>query len=103
MLIQIRRLKDKHDFMRPYTIYLDNEKVGKVKNGKEVILETTEGEHTLYLKVDWCRSNQVKVYVHEFETVILECYPAARESKKMVSPKNIFKDRSNYIVLRIND
>lgn len=101
MMIKIRRLKDKHDFMRPYTVYLDNEKVGKVKNGKELQFEVTEGKHLLFLKVDWCTSNQLIVYAHEHENVILECYPTARDSKKIISAMSIFKKRSNYIVLKI--
>lgn len=98
-MIIIRRLNDYHDKMRPYWIYLDGGKVNKIKNGKEIRLDVTEGEHTIALKVDWCSSKPVKVYVQKYENIILECYPSLRGSKRIIPFKSLFKDRANYIQL----
>ena len=49
---------------RAYKVVLDGDVVGKVKNGETVEFELPPGQHTLHLKIDWCRSNII-----EFNTV----------------------------------
>lgn len=85
--------------MRPYTIYIDGKKTKTIRNGKEVRIDVSEGNHTVYLKIDWCTSKSINVYSNKYENVILECYPALRGSKKIVSFKSLIKDRSDYIKL----
>lgn len=83
--------------MRPYTIYIDGKKTKSIKNGKEVRIDVSEGSHTVYLKIDWCMSKPINVQSKIYENVILECYPALRGNRKLISFKSLIKDRSDYI------
>ena len=56
-MIKINRETDYADMMRSYKIVLDNEFLGKINRGETRSFQIKEGRHTLYLKIDWCRSN----------------------------------------------
>ena len=57
--IRIKRNSGYADRMRAYKLILDENAIGEIKNGQEITLEVPKGNHQLYLKVDWCRSNTV--------------------------------------------
>ena len=58
MLI-IERANMWFDRLRSYQILLDGKKIGAIKNGEKISFDISEGNHQLYLKIDWCRSNSI--------------------------------------------
>jgi len=47
------------DRFRSYKIYIDESKVGCVKNGGRFECQVPVGEHTICCKIDWARSNKI--------------------------------------------
>lgn len=43
--------------MHIYKVVLDGNIIGHIKNGEEKEFDIPEGNHDLFLKIDWCRSN----------------------------------------------
>jgi len=58
-MITITRDSGYADRLRAYKIILDGENVGSISNGEKVDLNVPAGEHELYLKIDWARSNKL--------------------------------------------
>src|SRR3989304_10486125 len=56
---------------RAYSIYLDEMKVGRIKEGKTATISTTPGIHTIWLRIDWVRSNRKQVSIEANKTVRL--------------------------------
>ena len=62
-MIRIKRDSGYADRIRAYKIVLNGNVIGKIKKGQIVELDLPPGNHQLYIKIDWCRSNSV-----DFET-----------------------------------
>lgn len=71
-MIKVKRISAFADWLRAYKIVLDGEVVGKLKNGKEVILDIPPGAHTMHLQIDWCSSNTVE-FEHDGRLINFEC------------------------------
>lgn len=61
------------DKLRKYKIILDDNYLGDIKEGEINSFEVKTGEHTIYLKIDWCRSNKLDFYVLENDVIEFEC------------------------------
>ncbi|WP_440895491.1 hypothetical protein ACS127_13140 [Amphibacillus sp. Q70] len=70
-MIRIRRTNS-YDMVRAYKIILDGKKVGQIKNDQQIELEVLPGEHQLYLKIDWCRSNIIE-FKQDDRMIEFEC------------------------------
>jgi hypothetical protein len=79
-MITLQRDSGYADRLRAYTVVLDGEVVGKIKNGQRLELNVTPGEHQLHLKIDWCRSNFVD-FQFEGAPVAFECGSNFRRKK----------------------
>lgn len=42
-------------------VVLDGNIIGNIKNGEEKEFDIPEGNHDLFLKIDWCRSNVISL------------------------------------------
>lgn len=56
----IERPRSLVSIYRNYKIIIDNEVVGKIKNGEKITVPIIEGEHIFYVKIDWVKSNVLK-------------------------------------------
>jgi hypothetical protein len=54
--LKIRRAKEFADYLRSYTILLDGDKLGEIKNGETREFPISPGQHQLRMKIDWCGS-----------------------------------------------
>jgi hypothetical protein len=54
--LTIERSNEWVNKIRKIDIYLDNEKLGAVGNGKAMEFDIETGTHTIYCKIDWCSS-----------------------------------------------
>jgi hypothetical protein len=77
-LIKIRRKKGYSDSLRKYKIILDNNYLGDINEGEINSFEVAPGKHTIYLKIDWCRSNKLDFYISENDLIELECGSSLR-------------------------
>jgi hypothetical protein len=66
--IKLQRTSEYVNLYRDYHIYLDGEKIGTLSNGKTKEFETTDGQHSLIAKIDWCSSPTLTFYVDKLKT-----------------------------------
>lgn len=65
MIIKIKRDSGFVDKIRAYKIVLDGDVVGKIMEGEHIEIDVAPGNHQVYLKIDWCKSNTVEFEVSE--------------------------------------
>jgi hypothetical protein len=58
-ILNIRRTNEYVNRLRDYGIYIDGQKLGTIANGETKSFEVTQGLHTVYCKIDWCRSPEI--------------------------------------------
>ena len=51
------------DRLRNYVVYINDQQVGKIKNGEEKKIKVDNGTHNVHLKIDWEGSNKLKILV----------------------------------------
>lgn len=103
MLLRIKRDSGYVDKVRAYKIILDGNVVGKIKDGEEIEIDVAPGNHQLYVKIDWCRSNTVEFAMNE-EIVEAECGSNLRGAKfwiPFIELIYIIFKRNQYMWLRI--
>ena len=101
-MITINRDSGYVDRIRAYKVVLDGNVVGKIKNGQQIKLDVAPGNHQIYLKIDWCRSNTVEFEIDE-DIIDFECGSSLRGSKfwiPFVELIYIISKRNQYIWLR---
>ena len=74
--LKINRVSAYADKIRGYHLVLDGKKVKKIGNGEAVDLLVQPGDHELFLKIDWCRSNKIVFSISEGQTKTFECGPS---------------------------
>lgn len=68
----IRRTSEWNNRMRSFGIYLNDQKIGTIRNGEIKEFEVEPGIHELKAKIDWCESETIKVEVKADKAKALE-------------------------------
>lgn len=71
-MIILKRGKGYADKMRAYTVLLDGNEIGKIRQGESKQFQAQEGKHTLQLKIDWCISKPITFDLAE-KYITFEC------------------------------
>lgn len=61
------------DTERDYKIIIDEKYYSKIKCGEIKYISLEEGKYTMYLKMDWCRSNKVTFEVLNDKILRFDC------------------------------
>ena len=72
-MIKISRQPRYFDSLRSHKIYIDDIYCGDIKDGEIKELDIENGEHSIYLKIDWCRSNKSNFIVNSNELLEFNC------------------------------
>ena len=72
-MIRISRQTRYPDSLRSYKIYIDDIYCGDIKDGEIKELDIENGEHSIYLKIDWCRSKKLNFIVNSNELLEFYC------------------------------
>jgi hypothetical protein len=59
------------DRLRAYSLVIDGAVVAKVKRGESATVAVAPGEHTVWMKIDWCRSRIFRIELADHERVTL--------------------------------
>jgi hypothetical protein len=59
-MINIKRESTYADKLRSYNVELDGVIIGEIADGESKAFQVEPGEHTLRLKIDWLKSNEVQ-------------------------------------------
>lgn len=57
------------DILRKYEVAVDGKTIGTLRRGETKEFNLKDGDHKLWLKIDWCRSNKVLFSIHGGETI----------------------------------
>lgn len=63
--IKLQRTSEYINRMRDYHILIDGQKVGTIANGETKEFETTNGQHSLIAKIDWCSSPEINLNIDQ--------------------------------------
>ncbi|MGM0442445.1 MAG: hypothetical protein ACQEQC_08520, partial [Elusimicrobiota bacterium] len=85
---------------REYDIMLDDENIGKIRNGETVEFDADPGKHELYLKIDQYRSNKIEFNKEENEEIKLKCTARAKGLKILLIYFYIFLWQNKYLSVR---
>lgn len=72
-MIKISRGTNFNDKKRNYKVILDGSEIGFIEDNEIKSFEVEEGDHRIYLKIDWCKSNKLKIHVSKNECIEFEC------------------------------
>ena len=100
-MIRINRINKYPDRMRNYKVVLDNNCLGEVGGGETKIFEVAQGKHTIYLKIDWCRSNKLDFYVSENEVLEFDCGSSISGWKILLNIIYIIFLKDNYLWIKM--
>src|SRR5690349_12526837 len=70
-VIILERSNEMNNRLRSYGVYLDEKKVGEIRNGETKEFQTTPGVHSIQCKIDWCSSPLVKIDLQENNIKVL--------------------------------
>ncbi len=72
-IISIKRPFNLSWALRVYNVFIDDVKVGKVKNSHEEHFEVQPGKHSIYVKIDFYKSRPVEIDLQPEEAVTIVC------------------------------
>lgn len=72
-VVNIQRTNQRVNRLRAISIYVDGLKVGTVLNGGSLLTEVTPGQHELFAKIDWQRTDDVQVSLGPGDRIELVC------------------------------
>lgn len=61
------------DKIRNYKIIIDGRNYGIIGSGKTKEIDIAPGNHEIFLKIDWCRSNKIDFNISRNQTIEFEC------------------------------
>jgi len=96
--IRIKRGAGYVDLVRAYTVVLDGRQVGTLRRGKEIVLHTPAGPHTLQVKIDWCSSKPISFSIAEEQSTSFEC---GNSTKAVLALLYVILWPSDYLWLRL--
>ena len=97
--LTISRDKGYVDGGRKYTIVVNKKPIGKIANGETKEFELHAGEHEIYLKIDWCRSNKLTIKADEHDTIALNVTSSLRGLRILLGLLYLFVIPNKYLKL----
>ena len=100
-MLRISRNKQYYDYLRKYKIILDGKLIGKIAKDELKSFNIEPGNHTIYLKIDWCRSNKINFHVSENEDINFICENFSKNNfKGFLFPLYITLFKNKYLTLK---
>ncbi|MDA0739704.1 MAG: hypothetical protein O2999_13265 [Nitrospirae bacterium] len=67
--LSVFREKGRFAIYRKFSVFVDGTKIGKLGSGDKKSFTLNPGEHSVFIKIDWMKSNRVTFQVNESEEV----------------------------------
>ncbi|MST88793.1 hypothetical protein FYJ79_04245 [Sharpea azabuensis] len=99
-MIILKREKSFVDRFRKYTIYINDNVYGKIKNNASIEINLPSGKYEMFLMIDWCRSRTLTINVEEGQDIILECYSCRKGRNFFKTAFASILQSNDYIVLQ---
>lgn len=85
MKLNLKRDSAYADGVRDYKVILDNQVIGNISDGQTQQFDISEGAHTLYLKLDWARSNKISFNANSSEELNFTCVSSLKGSAVLLA------------------
>jgi hypothetical protein len=82
--IIISRTSQYTNNLRSYKVFIDSKEVGKIKDGERLTLEVEPGNHSIYLKIDLDKSDEIMFDIKQNETIQFNCGSKIKGIKMLV-------------------
>jgi hypothetical protein len=102
-MIRISRQTRHLDSLRSYKIYIDDIYCGDIKDGEIKELDIEDGAHSIYLKVDWCRSKKSNFIVNNNELLEFYCGNSMSGLKCLLGFIYISFLKNRYLFIQLNN
>lgn len=102
-MIRLYRIHQYRDKLRSYKIIIDDEYISDIQSGETLDLEIPEGKHTIYLKIDWCRSNKINFYKSNNENIEFDCGNSMDGWRIFISLLYVSFFKDKYLRLKMRD
>lgn len=80
-MLRIKRLDNITDRQVPFELFLNDIKLGEIKNNDIVLYDLKDGDYNLYVKCNEMISDKVTFSYDSHSTIELECYPKYKDNK----------------------
>jgi len=80
-MLHIKRDSAYADRIRNYTVILDGNTIGEIADGESKSFDLEPGPHTLRLKIDWARSNDIAFQSDTNESIHFRCISSIAKEK----------------------
>ncbi len=101
-MIRISRQTRYSDSLRSYKFYIDDVHCGDIKDGEIKELNIENGEHSIYLKIDWCTSKKLNFIVNSNELLEFYCGNSMNGLKLLLVFVYITFLKSSYLFIQPN-
>lgn len=98
-MIEIKRGESWADRYRKYKVILNGEKIGTIGAKETFEHQLDPGRHTLYLKIDWCRSKKIEFEIQSNEILRFKC-GGLSDSKLLATLWYITFGKNNYLWIK---
>lgn len=99
-MISISRKGEFTNNFKDYKIIIDNTFYGTLNCGEIKNINISAGRHTIYLKIDWCRSNKLNFFITDNDTLKFECGNSMTGIKAIFSIFYITFLKNKYLWIR---
>ncbi|SHM01555.1 hypothetical protein [Chryseobacterium polytrichastri] len=88
------------DYYRNYRIYCNRKRIGDIELDSEFSFQINE-DSEICLKIDWCRSNIIKIDNSFSDDIKIEVFPAARGWRMLFYFYYMSLGWKNYLTLKV--
>ncbi|MBU3218274.1 hypothetical protein LL033_26145 (plasmid) [Clostridium estertheticum] len=102
-MIQLSRQSTYHDKYRYYDIFIDGILYGNIEDGETKDINIEDGDHSIYLKIDWCRSNELIFVESKNKLIEFKCGNSVQGLKKLLNLLYISILKNKYLFINFKD
>jgi hypothetical protein len=101
-MIRISRDSSYYDKLRKYQIFIDNIYRYDIIDGETKEIDITSGQHTIYIKIDWCKSNELNFsYDNDNNIMEIECGNSIKGWKRLILLIYICFFKNKYLFIKL--
>src|SRR5579864_8594047 len=97
--LRIKRDSSYADHLRAYSVIVDGNRVGEIKNGETRDFPILPGQHQLRLNIDWCGSNTIDFVASDSDVLEFSSRSNLRGLKLLAAFWYLLAAPSSWIIL----
>lgn len=102
-MIRLSRQSRYFDRMRSYKIFIDNTYYDDIGDGEVKEIYPNIGQHTIYLTIDWCRSNKLAFAEIDNKETELQCGNSMSGFKRLFPFIYITFLKNKYLFIKVKE